>query len=214
MYNEALIQSITNKVIQVLAENNKVSVPVGISNRHIHISEADLHTLFGEGYKLTKYSDLKQPGQFASNELVTLRGPRGSVERVRILGPVRAETQIELSVSDGFKLGVPTPIRESGKIDGTPGIEIVGPRGRVVKDNGVIAALRHIHMPKNIADKYQLEDKSFVDVQVDGVRKATLSQVLLRVSEKFELEMHLDMDEANAVCLKNGDIVTINKDNL
>ncbi len=210
MYDEELlIKSITEKVIQLLVEYNRVSVPVGISNRHIHISEPDLKQLFGDNYKLTKFKDLEQPGQFASNELVTLKGPRGLLERVRILGPVRAETQIELSLSDGFKLGVETPIRESGKIDTTPGIELIGPHGSVVKTKGVIAALRHIHMPKTLADQHNFKDKQFVDVEVNGLRKATLGQVLLRVSDQYKLEMHLDMDEANAVCLKNGACVTI-----
>lgn len=208
--NKTLIEEITKLVVEKLQQENKeVLIPIGISNRHLHICKEDLEILFGRGYNLTKFKDLKQPGQYASNELVTIKGPKGEFQKVRILGPLREDTQVEISLSDGFKLGINPPIKESGKLDNSPGIEIIGPRGRIVKENGVIAALRHIHMTPEIAKKLNLNDKDIVDVEIAGMRKATLGNVLVRVSDKFDLEMHLDMDEANACCVKNGDLIKI-----
>lgn len=208
--NKALIEEITKLVVEKLQQDNKeVLIPIGISNRHLHICKEDLEILFGRGYNLTKFKDLKQPGQYASNELVTIKGPKGEFQKVRILGPLRDETQVEISLSDGFKLGINPPIKESGKLDNSPGIEIIGPKGRVVKEKGVIAALRHIHMTPEIANNLNLNDKDIVDVEITGIRKATLGNVLVRVSDKFDLEMHLDMDEANACCVKNGDLIKI-----
>ena len=131
------------------------------------------------------------------------------IEKVRILGPLRDETQIEVSLTDGFKLGIKAPIRESGKLENTPGIKIIGPKGSVETSKGTIAALRHIHMDKETAKKLELNDKDIVDVEVKGKRKGILGNVLIRVSDKYVLEMHIDTDEANACCLKNGDLVKI-----
>ena len=122
---EALVKLITEKVIERLNENEEVLIPIGISNRHIHLCREDLNHLFGKGYELTKIKDLKQPGQFASDEVVTIKGPKGEFKKVRILGPLRDETQVEISISDGFKLGINPPIKESGKLDNTPGITII-----------------------------------------------------------------------------------------
>ncbi|MGL4913883.1 MAG: phosphate propanoyltransferase [Romboutsia sp.] len=208
--NKNLVEIITKVVIQKLQEEEKeVLIPIGISNRHLHICEEDLHILFGKGYKLTKFKDLKQPNQFAANECVTIKGPKGEFQKVRILGPLRNETQVEISLSDGFKLGVNPPIKESGKLEESKGIELIGPKGKVVKEKGVIAALRHIHMSTITANKLNLSDKDFVDVEISGIRKAILGNVLVRVDESFELEMHLDMDEANSCCIKNNDLVKI-----
>ncbi|MGL5313484.1 MAG: phosphate propanoyltransferase [Peptostreptococcaceae bacterium] len=208
--NKTLVEQITKLVVEKLQEvNDEILIPIGISNRHLHICKEDLEILFGRGYNLTKFKDLKQPGQYASNELVTIKGPKGEFQKVRILGPLRDETQIEISLSDGFKLGINPPIKESGKLENSPGIELIGPKGRVVKEKGVIAALRHIHMPPEIASKLSLKDKNVVDVEITGMRKATLGNVLVRVNEQFDLEMHLDMDEANACCVKNGDLIKI-----
>lgn len=179
-------------------------VPVGISNRHIHVSQEHLETLFGEGYELTPTKDLSQPGQFAAEEMVTLSGPKGSMEKVRILGPVRKETQIELAATDTFKLGVKPPARDSGDIEGTPGLEVIGPKGKVQLDKGVIIAARHIHMTPEDAQKYNLKDGDRVKVKVDGPRGGIFDLVLIRVSSKYALDMHVDTDEGNAFTLKNG----------
>ncbi|WP_432403191.1 phosphate propanoyltransferase [Wukongibacter sp. M2B1] len=211
--NQKMIKRITFEVLKRLSEiNDNESIPIGVSNRHIHLSQEDLEILFGPDYNLTKLKDLKQPGQFAAEERVTVIGPKGKFEDVRILGPTRAKTQLEISLTDGFKLGIRPPVRESGKIEDTPGITIKGPKGSIQKYKGVIAALRHIHMPRKYAEKYGFEDNSMVDVVAEGIRKVAFYNVLIRVSEKYALEMHIDMDEANAAGLSNGDRVKIIRD--
>jgi putative phosphotransacetylase len=207
---EELIKLITKLVIEELNKED-VLIPIGVSNRHVHLRREDLDVLFGDGCELTKRRDLKQPGQYASNELVTIRGPKGEFKNVRILGPLRNETQVELSLSDGFALGIKPPIKESGKLKGSAGIEIIGPKGRVIKHEGAIVALRHIHMTPETAKKLEINDKDLVDVEISGERKAVLGNVLVRVSDKYALEMHVDLDEANACNLKNNDAVKIVK---
>ncbi|WP_026895443.1 phosphate propanoyltransferase [Clostridiisalibacter paucivorans] len=208
--DRALIEKITEEVKRQI-QKYETGIPVGVSNRHIHLSQQDLYRLFGDGYQLTKYKDLSQPGQFAAKETVTIIGPKGSFERVRILGPVREDTQIEISVSDGFKLGIIPIVKESGDIDGTPGVIIEGPKGKVQKDQGVIAALRHIHMPVDYAREHGFNNGDMVTVLTEGIRKTAFYNVLIRVSDKYNLEMHIDMDEANSSGLKNGDRVKIVK---
>lgn len=202
--SEEVLQMITQMVIEEL-EKKKMTVPVGISNRHVHLSREDFDILFGPGRELTRKKELRQPGQYAAEEVVTLKGPKGWLEKVRVLGPLRVETQIEISISDEFKLGVPAPIRESGHLNWTPGIELVGPAGNVKKDHGVIAALRHIHMTPDQAALMGVKDKETVAVDVGGRRGVILKNVLVRVSEQYALEMHVDVDEANACGMKNGD---------
>lgn len=186
-----------------------VKVEVGVSNRHVHLSKADLETLFGEGYELTKFKDLKQPGFFAAKETVRIIGPKNVMNNVRILGPLRPETQIEISVSDSFALGIKAPIRESGKLGDTPGVMVMGPKGFVAKDEGVIIAHRHIHMPTAYAKDNGYRDGQCVKVKTTGTREVELSNVLIRTHDKVVLEAHFDMDEANACGLKNGDFVEI-----
>ncbi|HQQ17689.1 MAG TPA: phosphate propanoyltransferase [Fervidobacterium sp.] len=182
----------------------------GVSNRHVHLSREDLDLLFGKGYALTPTKDLGQPGQFACKEMVTIVGPKGSIENVRILGPERKDTQIEISLTDAFKLGIMPPVRDSGDIEGTPGITIIGPNGKLEKEKGVIIAKRHVHMHPSDAEKFGVKDKDIVKVIVEnGDRKLIFDDVLIRVSEKFALEFHVDTDEANAALLKTGDIVYI-----
>lgn len=206
------MKSLESTLREVLSEVISDEVVVGVSNRHIHLSQEDLDELFGKGYTLSKMKNMKQPGQFASKETVTIEGPKGKFEGVRILGPVRKETQVEISISDSFKLGVKPPIRESGKLDNTPGIKIIGPKGTVVKEKGVIVAGRHIHMPKFIADIRGYKDGEIVKVETSGERKTVLYNVLLRVGNNMAKEIHLDMDEANASGLKNDDYVKIIRD--
>jgi len=182
----------------------------GVSNRHVHLSREDLDLLFGKGYTLTPTKDLGQPGQFACKEMVTIVGPKGSIENVRILGPERKDTQIEISLTDAFKLGIMPPVRDSGDIEGTPGITIIGPNGKLEKEKGVIIAKRHVHMRPSDAEKFGVKDKDIVKVIVEnGDRKLIFDDVLIRVSEKFALEFHVDTDEANAALLKTGDVVYI-----
>lgn len=211
METEEIVKLITKMVIDKVKALEIYKIPIGVSNRHIHVSQEDLDKLFGVGYKLTKKVDLKQPNQFAANETVTLRGPKGDIENVRILGPVRSESQVEISITDSFKIGSRPPIRESGKLDNTPGIEILGPEGSVKIFQGTIVALRHIHMTPEYAEKIGLKDKEIVEVETFGDRQGVLGNVLIRVSENYSLEMHIDMDEANACGLKNNDYVILRK---
>jgi len=180
-------------------------VPVGISNRHLHLSQEHIEILFGAGHQLTPTKDLSQPGQFATEETVTLVGPKGSMPGVRVLGPARKATQIELAATDTFKLGVKPPVRDSGELAGTPGLELVGPAGKVQLTEGTIIAARHIHMTLEDAQKYNLKDGDHVKVSVPGPRAGVFERVLIRVSPNYALDMHVDTDEGNAFGLKNGD---------
>lgn len=182
----------------------KRTVPVGISNKHLHVSQKDLETLFGEGHQLTPTKDLGQPGQYACDETIELIGPKGSFKKVRILGPVRSETQIEVSLTDAIQLGIKPPVRDSGDLKDTPGLTLVGPAGKVELDHGVIVAGRHIHMDPETAEKYGVSDKDIVNVKVGGARGVIFDQVLVRVRDDFALEMHVDTDEGNASMLSNG----------
>ena len=189
-------------------------VPVGISNRHIHLSQEHIEALFGVGYSLTKMKDLSQPGQFACDETVTLIGPKGTIPGVRILGPARKSSQVELSSTDTFKLGVKPPVRDSGKIEGTPGIDVEGPKGLVHLEQGVIIAARHLHMTPEDALKYSLEDGQHVQAIVQGPRGGVLEKVLVRVNPDYSLDLHVDTDEGNAFGLVNGqqlEIYSINE---
>lgn len=206
--NEELIRLVTKLVIEELSTKS-VNIPIGISNRHIHLDRHDMDILFGKNSELTVKKDLKQPGQYAAEEVVSLKGPKGQFEKVRVLGPLRDKTQIEISMSDTYVLGVKAPVRESGNLKDTPGIEIIGPKGRVEKSQGTIVAERHIHMPPKLAKMLGLKNRDYVDVEVGKERGAILKNVLLRVSEKDALEMHIDMDEANAVNVRNNENVKI-----
>ncbi|EHQ91517.1 phosphate propanoyltransferase [Desulfosporosinus youngiae] len=179
-------------------------VPVGISNRHIHLSQEHIEALFGEGYSLTKMKDLSQPGQFAAEEMVTLIGPKGEISGVRVLGPARKVSQVELSKTDSFKVGVKPPVRDSGRLEDSPGIDIKGPKGIVHIEQGVIIAARHLHMAPKDGFKYSLNDGDYVSVIVPGPRGGILDQVLVRVSPDYALDLHVDTDEGNAFGLANG----------
>lgn len=191
-----------------------MSKPVLIetSARHIHVSQADLETLFGAGYELTPKKDLSQPGQFACEERVTVVGPKKELAGVSILGPVRPETQVEISLSDARAIGVTALIRESGETEGTMGCKLVGPAGEVEIDHGVICAKRHIHMTTADAEKYGLENKQIVSVKASGTGRETIfGDVVVRVSEKYALAMHIDTDESNAAGCKGEVFGTIVK---
>lgn len=211
METEKFVKMITQIVVDKMKDIESYKIPIGVSNRHIHVSQKDLDKLFGEGYNLTKKGELKQPGQFAANETVTIRGPKGEFENVRILGPVREESQVEISMTDSFRLGVRPPIKESGQLENTPGLEIIGPKGTVEISQGTIIALRHIHMTPEQAVKIGVKDKDVVEVETFGERQGVLGNVLIRISDKYSLEMHVDVDEANACSLKNNDFVILHK---
>ncbi len=188
----------------------EVKVPIGVSARHVHLSQDDLERLFGKDYELHPLKPLSQPGQFAAEEEVELIGPKRSL-KVRILGPVRKNTQVELALTDVIYLGLSTipPVRDSGDVEGTPGIKIKGPLGEIEIPKGVIIAWRHIHTPENIAQELGLMDKQLVKVKVEGVRALIFENVLIRVSSKFAWEFHIDTDEANAAMVKTGDMATV-----
>lgn len=174
-------------------------IPVGISNRHLHLSEEASQVLFGPGYTFVKMKDLSQPGQFACNETVTLVGPKGIIEKVRILGPVRDTTQIELLQSDCRRLGIPVVLRESGKLNDSPGLTLCGPQGCVAVAAGAIVAKRHIHMTPEDASGFEVQDGERVQVVCDGERGGVLHDVTVRVSPRYKLECHIDFEEANAM---------------
>ncbi|MGB9812216.1 MAG: phosphate propanoyltransferase [Thermovenabulum sp.] len=179
-------------------------VVINVSARHVHLSQEHVEILFGKDYKLTPLRELMQPGEFAAKETVMIVGPKGILQNVRILGPVRKKTQVEISKTDGFALGIEPLVRDSGNHEGTSGCVIVGPMGGVRIENGVIAAMRHIHMPTWFAEENGIKDKSYLKVLVEGERKVIFDKVLARVSPNFVLEMHIDTDEANASGVKSG----------
>lgn len=201
------IERITRIVIDSLAKKDGSTgflVPIGVSARHIHLTQADVETLFGKGYKLTKKKDL-MGGQFASNEVVTIVGLKlRAIENVRILGPVRKASQVEVSATDAVKLGIKVPVRESGNIAGSAPIAVVGPKGVIYLKEGCIVAKRHIHMSPSDAEKAGVKNGDIVSVRVENERATTFNNVLIRVDPSFTLEMHIDTDEANAAEISTG----------
>ncbi len=181
-------------------------VPVGLSNKHLHLCAEDLEALFGKGYELTPFKPLKQPGQYACEEKVDVVGPKGTLKGVRILGPVRPETQVELAMTDARIIGVNVPVKESGKLEGTPGLKLVGPKGEIEIDHGAIAALRHIHLSAEQAAEAGVKDKQMVSLRFGGERGLIFDNVLIRAGKGHDSEIHLDTDEGNAAGLKNGDL--------
>jgi len=182
----------------------KEPILIEVSAHHIHLSQEHVEALFGPGHQLTKHADLSQPGQYACKEQLTIVGPKGRIERVRVLGPTRKATQVEIAMTEQFKLGIHPPIRESGDINGSPGCTLEGPAGSVPIDRGVICALRHVHMTPADALRYGLKDKCTVRVRVPGDRELLFGDVRIRVDPNFALAMHIDTDEANAANLRTG----------
>ncbi len=192
-------------------EANKDSVTIGVSQRHVHLSRKDLDILFGEGFELTKKKTL-MGREFASDQFVTLVGPSlKSIEKVRVLGPVRKDTQVEISKTDTFILKVSPPVRPSGKIEGSERLVLVGPCGTVYLNEGVIIANRHIHLDPEYAQANDISDNEYVDVIVEGIKPTRFYDVQVRVRDDFRCEMHIDTDDANSTLLKNGDKVKILK---
>mgnify|MGYP000874866081 CR=1 FL=1 len=208
------IELITRMVLESIqkqeaSSENGYVVPVGVSARHIHLTQEHVEILFGEGYHLTKFKEL-MGGQFASNEKVTIVGLKlRAIENVRVLGPVRKNTQVEISATDAISLGVKAPIRESGNIAGSAPIAIIGPKGAVYLNEGCIVAKRHIHMAPKDAMAAGVHDGDIVSVKADNERGTIFNNVQIRVDDSFTLEMHIDTDEANAAQIKSGDTVRI-----
>ena len=187
-----------------------MKLPIALSNKHIHLSQADIDVLFGQGYELTHKKDLSQPRQFACEEMVEVVGPKGST-KMRVLGPARPESQVEVSLADARGLGIAVPVRQSGDTEGTPGCKLVGPKGGVEMTKGVIVAARHIHMSLEDAERFGVKDKDVVSVQTTGERALLFNNVLVRANAAFALEMHVDLEEGNAAGVKNGDLVELVK---
>ena len=218
--NRETIEAIVRKILtekmggQTSGANlGRNPLTVSISARHIHLTDADVETLFGKGKTLTKMKDLYQDGFFAANETVMLIGPRKRMlPSVRILGPTRKESQVELSVTDAISLGIDPPVRESGKLDGTPGCVLVGPAGVVELKRGVVRAERHVHMGPADAAYYGVKDKDRMKLRVEaGGCSTTLENLLVRVGEGIKLEVHLDTDEGNAVDLEHATMIELIK---
>jgi acetate kinase len=194
------------QALQERLQASQIPIPIGVSAHHVHLSQADVERLFGAGHELISLAPLAQPGQFACDEQVKLMGPRGTIDRVRVLGPARSATQVEVSRTEGYRLGINAPVRMSGDLDGTPGLYLEGPEGQIELKNGVIYAQRHIHMTPTDARRLGLEDGDIVRVQAGDERELVFGDVAVRVSPKFQLEFHLDTDEANAADLDSGDV--------
>ncbi|WP_342508150.1 phosphate propanoyltransferase [Sporosarcina sp. FSL K6-2383] len=214
--NQQLIEKIVGEVLGQLTKVNSGpkqqpvlpanTIPIAVSARHVHLSQEHVEILFGKGYELTKKSDLSQPNQFAANETVVIAGPRGSIERVRVLGPARSLTQAEVSWTDAMKLGIKAPLRESGNIAGSGAFTLIGTKASLYLEEGLIVAQAHIHMQPQDATNLGVQDGDYVTVEAAGIRPIAYRNVKIRVSERYRLEMHIDTDEANAGLIKQGTI--------
>ncbi len=198
--NEQLLNQISAKVSKAITAASLIQIEV--SAKHVHLSDAHITELFGEGASLTPKRDLSQPGQFLCEERVTLIGTKGKMERVAVLGPARSQTQVELSLTDCLTLGVKAPIRISGDVKGSGSITVQGPKGSITVDEGAIVAARHIHMTQKTANEFGIADKQIVKVQAMTDRPLTFDDVAVRVSTQFSDRMHVDFDEANAAAIK------------
>ena len=210
MIDEKVVQQVTKSILEILnKETAEDGIRVGVSARHVHLSQSDLETLFGKGHELTPKKML-MGDQFAAEECVTLVSPSlKTIEGVRVLGPVRSESQIEISRTDTFKLKVSPPVRPSGEIKGSAPMALVGPKGSVFLNEGCIIANRHIHMTPADAEKYGIKDNDLVDVEIQNQKPTRYYDVQVRVRADFNTEMHIDTDDANASAIKTGDRVEI-----
>lgn len=206
-----IVESVVRKVVESLASppSNGRMVTVGVSARHLHITQDNLEKLFGTGYQLTKLRDLNQPGEFAANETVTVIGPKRRSLEIRILGPVRKITQVEMAYSDGVFLGVDLPHRLSGDIKGSAPLVLVGPKGVIQIPEGAIRAKRHIHVNPADARRLNVRNGQIVSVRTSGEMGVSFHNVVIREGENLNLEMHIDTDEANASALRCGDQVEL-----
>lgn len=210
MSDEKLASEVAGKIAKRM-ERAKKPVPVGVSNRHIHLRQDHWDALFGKDVQPRKFRELKQLGQYAAFDTVSLVGPKGRLDNVRVVGPHRSGTQVEISMTDAAALGLKPPIRDSGKLQGAAGVRLVGPKGELDLKEGVIVAKRHIHIAPSEAKDFQVQDGEHVRVRagIGGERELVFERVLIRVSDLFRLEFHVDTDEANAAAVKSGDNVYI-----
>ena len=198
------LRSIERNQLLLAAKAEDAPIPVEISAHHVHLAQADVEKLFGPGHQLTPMHELSQPGQFACEEQVHLVGPKGRIAKVRVLGPTRKETQVEIAMTEQFKLGIQPPIRQSGDLAGTPGITLEGPFGSSVIERGVVCAQRHIHMTPEDAMRFHVRDNYIVRVRIEGERQLIFGDVVVRVNPAFRLAMHIDTDEGNAGNIHTG----------
>ena len=188
-----------------------MDVVLGVSNRHVHLCEHDFKILFGNEAELEVVKELVQPGEFASNCFVTIKTEKSEIEKVRVLGPIRSYTQVEISLTDAFKLGVKPPVRDSGDLVGSEAVTLIGPNGSVDLKEGCIIATRHIHITPEQMVEFGFEGMKSVNVELPGEKGGILYNVQFKVSPKFAFEMHIDTDDANAHMVKTGDIARIIK---
>ncbi len=207
--NNLLVEDIIDEVIKRVKK--EAFIEVEASGKHVHLCEEHINILFGRDYKLNKVKDLSQPGQYACKERVTITGPKGSLKNVVVLGPARKSTQVEISLTDATVLGIKAPVKESGKIEGTPGITISTERATLTIDKGVIVAKRHIHITPEDAEKFGVKDKEIIQAKVYGNRPLIFDDVVIRVSPDFRTYMHIDYDEANACGFTKGTLCRIVK---
>ncbi len=196
-------------IVKNLAQQKEYYIPAAASGRHVHLCRADVEKLFGTGYALKTSRALSQPGQYACEEKIAVAGPKGRMEGVRILGPERPETQVEVSLTDTFKLGIAPAVRMSGDIAGTPGCTLIGPKGEAALDQGVIVAARHLHMSDEEAAAFGLKNGDVVSAIKKGERGIAFNNILVRAGKAHSLELHIDTDEANAAAIKNGDLLEL-----
>lgn len=203
---------VRNVVIRSLIDVKGIYyVPIAVSNRHVHLSQEDIEKLFGKEYELTKTRELSQPKQYVCKEKITVVGPKGKIEGIRVLGPPRVKTQVEISKTDSFVLGVRPPVRMSGDLEGTMNIKLIGPKGEVEIKEGLIIAARHLHLSEEEAKWYGVKNGEKVKVKKAGERGIIFSEVIARVGDRHSLEVHIDTDEANAAEIKNGELVLLEK---
>lgn len=190
-------------------KTGRIFVPVASSARHIHLCRADVEKLFGTGYQLQKFRDLSQPGQFACKEQLTVVGPKGQLQKVRVLGPERKATQIEIAFTDSFALGIRPPVRMSGKTAGTPGCRLIGPAGEAEISEGVIVAARHLHLSAAQAELFGLKDGQTVSLRSEGERAVVFENVIVRAGSGHDMEVHIDTDEANAAAMAGSTMMEV-----
>jgi putative phosphotransacetylase len=210
MQKVEIARLVTERIIkQTYAETGKRFVPAAGSNRHIHLCQTYADALFGRGYELKPLRPLSQPGQFAAEETVSIEGPKGRIDNVRVLGPCRSKTQAEIFIADAYKLGIEPVIRISGDTANTPGAKIIGPRGSVDAASGFIVAARHVHLSQEQSGWLGLTNGDRVSIRKEGERPLVFENVLIRCGEAHDLELHLDLEEANAGCIQNGELLEI-----
>lgn len=214
VYDKVLVEQVTKLVIENLQKfcETRTDVPTGISAKHVHLTREHVDQLFGKGYQLTYLKPLSQPGQFAANETVELVGPKGTLAKVRVLGPERPRTQVEVAMSDARKLGLNPPVKTSGDLKGSVGITLRGPKGEITITEGVIIADRHIHMTPEEARCFNVKDGQKVNLLVNGDKGGILHNVCIRVSSNYALDCHIDTDDASAFQIQQGQIVRIIRD--